>query len=176
MFSYFRSIHRTKWGYDTWHPETIQLHQRTIKPFDPKGHLLASPSNPSTWRKGGRQVVSRNMGGTSPWTNSWAAHPWKDMCSLEDDPLALLWNVVNLFFSHGAIKWEIENQGWGSERSSLWCWRSGSKHWGCFSQCWGETLPVKVGELMVTSDGWEGILLGRWCIVDGSQEFCFFDN
>lgn len=28
---------------------------------------------------------------------------------------------------------------------------------------------------MLTSDGWEGILLGRWCIVDGSQEF-FFEN
>lgn len=29
--------------------------------------------------------------------------------------------------------------------------------------------------MMVASDGWEGILLGRWCIVDVSQEF-FFEN
>lgn len=67
MFSYFHSIHRTKWGYDTWHPETFQLHQRTIKPFDPKKNTFWLPH--PTLRLGGlggRQVVSRNMGGTGP--------------------------------------------------------------------------------------------------------------
>ena len=37
---------------------------------------------------------------------------------------------------------------------------------------------MKVGELMIASDasdGWDGILLGRWCIVDGSHKF-FFDT
>ena len=50
---YFHSIHRrTKWGYDTWHPETLQLHQRTIKPFDPKKNTSWLPR--PTLRLGGR--------------------------------------------------------------------------------------------------------------------------